>query len=86
VEGKRMKYDDEFKREVVNRVFSGQKIVSIARDLGVSESLIYKWKREIKGTNSDEANELIELKKKLREVEMENEILKKAALIFGRGG
>jgi len=81
-----MKYDDEFKREVVNRVFDGQKVVSIARELGVSESLIYKWKKEIRGTNSDEANELIALKKKLREVEMENEILKKAALIFGRGG
>ena len=81
-----MKYDDEFKREIVKRVFDGQKIVSIARELGVSESLIYKWKKEIKTTNSEEANELIALKKKLREVEMENEILKKAALIFGRGG
>lgn len=81
-----MKYDDEFKREIVKRVYEGQKIVSIARELGVSESLIYKWKKEIKATNSDEANELIALKKKLREVEMENEILKKAALIFGRGG
>jgi len=30
--------------------------------------------------------EAIELKKKLRMVKMENEILRKAALIFGRGG
>jgi transposase-like protein len=29
--------------------------------------------------------ENLELKKKLREVEMERDILKKAALIFGRG-
>jgi transposase-like protein len=29
--------------------------------------------------------EKLELKKKLREVEMERDILKKAALIFGRG-
>jgi transposase len=81
-----MKYDDEYKREAVRKVFGGQKVVSVARELGVSEGLIYKWKKEVKATNSDEANELIELKKRLREVEMENEILKKAALILGRGG
>jgi transposase-like protein len=32
-----------------------------------------------------EEKEVLELKKKLREVEMERDILKKAALIFGRG-
>ncbi len=34
----------------------------------------------------DAEKEVIGLKKRLREVEMENEIIKKAALIFGRGG
>jgi transposase-like protein len=32
-----------------------------------------------------ELNEAAALKKRIRELEMENEILKKAALIFGRG-
>lgn len=80
------KYDDEFKREAVRKVFDGQRVVSVARELGVAEGLIYRWKKEVKDGNTPEANELIALKKRLREVEMENEILKKAALIFGRGG
>ena len=80
------KYDDEFKREAVRRVFDGQSVASVARELGVSENLLHNWKKTIKAGSTPAENELIELKKNLRIVEMENEILKKAALIFGRGG
>lgn len=80
------KYDDEFKREALNKVFDGQSVASVARELGVAEGLIHHWKKQVKSTNSDDANEVIALKKKLREVEMERDILKKAALIFGRAG
>lgn len=80
------KYDDEFKREAVRKVFDGQTVASVARELGVAEGLIHNWKKQVKGSNSASENEVIELKRKLREVEMERDILKKAALIFGRGG
>ena len=80
------KYDDEFKREAVRKIFDGQSVASLSRELGVSEGLLYYWKKSIKAANTPVENELIELKKKLREVEMERDILKKAALIFGRGG
>lgn len=80
------KYDDEFKREALRKVFDGQSVASVARELGVAEGLIHNWKKAKLATNSESENELIALKKRLREVEMENEILKKAALIFGRGG
>ena len=84
------KYDDEFKRNVVNKVFNGQSVSSISREIGVNESLIHKWKRAAldKGDGSLSGAELsreAELKKQIRELEQENEILKKAALIFGRG-
>ena len=39
------KYDDEFKRQAVKKVIDGQSVVSVARELGVNESLIHKWKR-----------------------------------------
>ncbi len=80
------KYDDEFKREAVRKVFDGQTVASVARELGVAEGLIHNWKKTVKAGNTSAENELMELKKKLREVEMERDILKKAALIFGRGG
>ena len=84
------KYDDEFKRNALQKVFDGQSVVSVAQELGVNESLIHKWKRAAlsKGNGQQSGAELSELetlKKRNRELEMENEILKKAALIFGRG-
>ena len=78
------KYDDEFKQSAVKKVFDGQSVASVARDLGISEGLLHKWKRARLESSSDLEKEVIELKKRLREVEMERDILKKAALIFGR--
>ncbi len=39
------KYDEEFKRNVVRKVFDGQSVSSVSREIGVNESLIHKWKR-----------------------------------------
>ncbi len=80
------KYDDEFKREAVKKVHDGQSVASVSRELGVAESLLHNWKRQAVETSSDSEREVLALRKKLREVEMERDILKKAALIFGRSG
>jgi transposase len=80
------KYDEEFKREAIKKIHDGQSATSLSHELGVSESLFHQWRRQALVTASDSERELIELKKQLREVEMERDILKKAALIFGRGG
>ena len=79
------KYDDEFKQQAVKKIIDGQSVASLARELGVAESLLHKWKRAKISSASNAEREVIELKKRLREVEMERDILKKAALIFGRG-
>ncbi len=84
------KYDEEFKRNVVRKIFDGQSVSSVSREIGVNESLIHKWKRTAldNGDGIKSGAELAEaaaLKKRIRELEQENEILKKAALIFGRG-
>jgi transposase len=85
-----MKYDEEFKRQTVQKVLDGQSVRSVSRELGVTESQIHKWRR-VALDNGDriksgiELTETAALKKRIRELEMENEILKKAALIFGRG-
>ena len=41
----RRKYDDDFKRNTVGEVLDGQSTASVARELGIGENLIYKWKR-----------------------------------------
>ena len=79
------KYDDEFKKNAVKKVLDGQSVASLARELGVGENLLHKWKKVRISSASNAEREVLELKKKLREVEMERDILKKAALIFGRG-
>lgn len=84
------KYDDEFKRNALQKVTGGQSVRSVAEELGINESLIHKWKRAAltKGDGRQSGIELSEmeaLKKRNRELEMEVEILKKATLIFGRG-
>jgi len=80
------KYDEEFKREAVKKILDGQSVASVSRELGVAESLLHKWKQQVVAESSDAEQELIALRRKLREVEMERDILKKAALIFGRSG
>lgn len=84
------KYDAEFKRNTVRKVFDGQSVASVSREIGVSENQIHKWKRVAlqNGDGIKSGKELAEteaLQKRIRELEQENEILKKAALIFGRG-
>lgn len=80
------KYDEEYKREAVKKILDGQSVASVSRELGVSENQLHAWKKRRFEASSDSEKELIALKRKLREVEMERDILKKAALIFGRGG
>lgn len=84
------KYDDEFKQQILKKVFDGQSVAAVSREIGVAESLIHKWKRaalknEANGFGGAQLKEITDLKKRNRELEMEVEILKKAALIFGRG-
>ncbi len=80
------KYEDEFKREAVRKILDGQSVASVARELGVSTAHLHAWKKQKLEVATDVEREMIELKRKLREVEMERDILKKAALIFGRSG
>ena len=80
------KYDDEYKQVAVRKIHDGQSVASVSRELGVAESLLHNWKRQVSQTSSDADKETIALKRRIRELEMERDILKKAALIFGRNG
>ena len=82
----------EFRRRAVDLVRRGeQSVPQIAKDLGISESCLRRWvavdevdtgRRD--GTSSDERHELVELRRRNRVLEMENEILKRASAYFAR--
>ena len=82
----------EFRRRAVDLVRRGeQSVPQIAKDLGISESCLRRWvsvddvdtgRRE--GTSSDERKELVELRRRNRVLEMENEILRRASAYFAR--
>ncbi|MCP9494767.1 MAG: IS3 family transposase [Pyrinomonadaceae bacterium MAG19_C2-C3] len=74
-----MRKYDEYKQQAVKKIHDGQSVASISRELGVAESLLHNWKRQLSVTSSDATQEVIILRKKLREAEMERDILKKAA-------
>lgn len=80
------RYDEQFKQDALRRVRDGQSVASVARDLGISEGLIHEWKKRFPVATEENDKETARMKREIRELRMENEILKKAALIFGRGG
>jgi transposase len=78
------KYDKEFKQQAVKKYLDGQSVASISREIGVNENTIHKWKQEILQKDGEVDKEKLAMRKRIIELEMENEILKKAAIIFGR--
>ena len=84
----RRKYDDGFKNEALTMIRGGRSVPEVARALGISENLLYKWRAGQEAARSPEAQshegELEALRKQLRQVETERDILKKALAIFGR--
>jgi transposase len=89
----RRSYTEEFKREAVRLLeSSGKPVAQLARDLGVNDNNLYRW-RELygcgsqRGTNDNPVEMTAELKRLRREVEVlrqERDILKKAMHIIGR--
>lgn len=81
------KYDASFKADAVSQLKSGRSAKELSQLLGVSESLLYKWKGESSGgANKEQSQEIKRLKRELKEKSEENEILKKALSIFSRDG
>jgi len=81
----------EFKEEAVQMLLEGHSAISVCERLGLSGTgLLYRWKKEVLGKESQVASNLEqrvrELETELRRVERERDILKKALSIFGRGG
>ena len=86
----RRKYDADFKAEVLKMLVSGQTVAYVANALGISENLIYRWKsqnqvgKKAVAGQGELSLENQQLKERVRQLETEREILKKALSIFSR--
>lgn len=82
----------EFRRRAIELARLREKPLSqIAADLGISESCLRNWLAQAdidegrrEGLTTDERAELAQLRREKRRLEMENEILKRAAAYFAR--
>jgi transposase len=82
----------EFRREAVKLMRdSGKPVPELAKDLGVSENTLRNWSRqaevdagEREGLTSEQLEELRRLRRENRTLQMEREVLKKAAVFFAR--
>ncbi len=88
-------YTAEFKREAVRLAqTSGKPIMHVARDLGISDTSIHQWRKELSEHSSEafpgsghqtaQEEEVRRLKRELDIVKQERDILKKALGIFSR--
>ena len=83
-------FTEEFKRDAVRLSQERGNISQVARDLGIHESVLGRWKRQLEkgggnpfpGQGNPQDPELAQLKRELARVKEENEILKKAVGIF----
>ena len=88
----RRKFTEEFKKQVVSLFNAGKPRCEIIREYDLIPSVFNRWVKEFNTTGSfkakdnrtEEENRLIELEKENKQLRMENDILKQAALIMGR--
>lgn len=80
-------YPPEFRQQMVELVHAGRKPSELAKEFGCHETSITAWVRQAGGMPTpvqaaplsvDERRELNELRRKLRQVQMERDILAKA--------
>ncbi len=84
-------YPEEFRREAVELVRSGRSMRDVAESLGVSAQTLRNWSKQIdvdagrrEGLSSDDQEELSKLRRRVRVLEQEREILKRAAAFFAK--
>ena len=89
--GKKQRFDRDFKISAVKMVTDGGHTgADVARSLGIHPNRLYNWMKKF-SDHGDKAfpgkghlSELASLRRQLRDVEMERDILKKAVGIFSK--
>jgi len=91
----RRRYTAEFKAQAISLVEMGKPVGEVAQDLEISEGVLYAWVRKGSpatqlgspgrraGGEPPAADELRGLRREIAHLKLENDILKKAAVILG---
>jgi transposase len=86
-------FPPEFRQRAVELATTSNKpLGEVAKELGISRSCLQNWVRQEKADTADdsaqltsaEKKELVELRRRAKQLEVENEILKRAAAYFAR--
>jgi transposase len=88
----RRTYTEEFKNQIVQLYLNDKPRQDIIREYDLTPSTFDKWVKQNqtsgsfkeKDNRSPNEAEMIKLRKEIQQLKMENDILKQAALIFGR--
>ena len=89
---KRRTHSEEFKHQIVQLYSIGKPKGEICREYDLAHSLLDRWIKRVNPTGSTrerdnrtaEEIELFQLRKDNKQLKMENDILKQAALIFAQ--
>jgi transposase-like protein len=83
-------YPSEFRRRAIALVEAGQSVAKTASDLGVTQTTLYNWVKQDKidrglvpGRTTTESKDLRRARKRIRELEAEVEILRRANELLG---
>lgn len=85
-------YPEQFRREALELVRQGRSIPDVAESLGITGQSLRNWKRQDErdrgarddGLASAEREELRDLRKRVKRLEQERDILKRATALFAR--
>ena len=85
-------FPPEYKAEVVELIRSGKTVGQVARELDLTETAVREWikradldaGRRADGLTTAERDELRRLRREVRDLREEREILRKAAVFFAR--
>ncbi len=85
-------YPEEFRRDVVAVARKGEiSLTQIAKDFGISQSCVKNWLKQAgiedghrPGSTRDESAELREARKRIRQLEQEAEVMRRAVAYFSR--